>query len=223
MLKTDATKTEGQSGRNGAAGAPGAGRFCVAGLHVRGLEPISFTLHKGDCLVVRGPSGCGKSMLLRALADLDPAAGRVSLNGLDRDQTPATKWRRLVRYQAAESGWWADHVADHFHNARKARTMAEKLGLCGDLLDREVAGLSSGERQRLAFVRAMEDRPPVLLFDEPTSALDEEAEELMEKQMRAQLDEGAIIVLVTHKNAQDQRFASQRLLIADGKWRMTAR
>ena len=48
-------------------------------LKVRGLPPLSFSVSKGECLAVEGPSGCGKSLLLRAIADLDPAEGAVFL------------------------------------------------------------------------------------------------------------------------------------------------
>jgi phosphate-transporting ATPase len=191
-------------------------------LKVHGLEPLGFQLGAGDCLVVRGPSGAGKSLLLRAIADLDACDGRVSLDGVERGAMQACDWRRKVRYQAAESGWWVADVADHFHDVDWARGMASKLGLPGDVVSRQVARLSSGEKQRLAFLRAIEDHPPVLLLDEPTSALDAGSEAAVETQIAELLAAGAILVLVTHKPAQDARFATRRLTIEHGQARLEA-
>ena len=79
-----------------------------------GLEPTSFELAAGECIALRGPSGAGKTLLLRALADLDPSAGVVRLDGTPRGRIPAPTWRRRVGYVPAEPGWWSERVADHF-------------------------------------------------------------------------------------------------------------
>src|SRR5215467_12741386 len=74
----------------------------------------SFELHAGECVALQGASGVGKSLLLRAIADLDPNEGFVELHGMPRETTPAPVWRKHVTYVAAESGWWADTVQEHF-------------------------------------------------------------------------------------------------------------
>ena len=147
----------------------------VRDLKIHGLEPISFDLQGGDVLVVRGPSGSGKSLLLRAIADLDETSGSILFGQLDKNDKTVGDWRRCVRYLAAESGWWLERVEQHFSDLPVARLLGKDLALEGKLFESPVAHLSSGERQRMAFIRAIEDRPPVLLLDEPTSALDEEA------------------------------------------------
>ncbi len=185
-------------------------------LQVHGLEPVSFTLEAGQVLVVRGPSGSGKSLLLRAIADLDPVRGEISLDGQDKDQFAAESWRKIVRYQAAESGWWLERVEEHFSDLPLAIKRGAQLDLPEKLFASPVAHLSSGERQRLAFVRALEDHPGVLLLDEPTSALDEHAEELMEKKIVCLQQKGMIVIIVTHSNAQAQRLATHTLDIKDG-------
>lgn len=189
----------------------------VDGLKVYGLAPVSFELHKGDCLVVRGPSGSGKSLLLRALADLDEAAGIVRLDGQERSQMSAICWRRKMCYLAAESGWWRERVAEHFNHLETAKKCAARLGLDASLFAAPVARLSSGERQRLALVRALEGHPGVLLLDEPTSALDEHSTALVEREIHRLQREGVVMIIVTHIDAQAERLATHVLTIKDGR------
>ncbi len=188
----------------------------VRDLKVHGLEPISFDLHEGDVLVVRGPSGSGKSLLLRAIADLDETSGSISLDQMSKDGEAGGNWRTRVRYLAAESGWWLERVAQHFTDLAAARRLAKDLALEGKLFDSPVAYLSSGERQRMAFIRAIEDGPAVLLLDEPTSALDDDAAKAMEDKISALQKDGVILIIVTHSNEQASRLATHVLTIKDG-------
>lgn len=185
---------------------------------IPGLPPLSFEVTAGSCLAVEGPSGSGKSRLLRAIADLDPVAGQVFLDGAERAELPAWRWRRLVRYAAAEPGWWTDTprpaLAPRPGDAERALKLMSDLGLAAELLDRPVAQLSTGERQRLALVRAMLDQPRVLLLDEPTGALDTASAALAEELIRYQVLSGRIVVLVSHDPAQIGRLADVRLQLA---------
>ena len=75
-------------------------------LSVGGLAPLSFEAAAHECLAIEGPSGSGKTRLLRAIADLDAAAGYVYLEGVERREMPGPEWRRRVRYASAEPAWW---------------------------------------------------------------------------------------------------------------------
>src|SRR5690348_5206128 len=74
----------------------------------------SFELGSGECIALQGASGSGKTVLMRAIADLDPNEGTIKLDGVLRESVPAPAWRRQVTYLAAEPGWWADTVQEHF-------------------------------------------------------------------------------------------------------------
>jgi phosphate-transporting ATPase len=193
-------------------------------LTVNGLAPFDLTIEAGECVALTGASGSGKTLVLRALADLDPGAGEVSLDGRSRTAIAAPDWRRRVVYLAAEPGWWADLVAAHFPSGDagggsvdgSVAALLDALGLRLDLLEQSVATASTGERQRLALIRVLLLNPRVMLLDEPTSGLDEAAAERVEGLLRARLADGAAILLVTHEPRLASRLADRRLEIRDG-------
>ena len=178
---------------------------------------VSFDLQDGECVALQGPSGVGKTLLLRAIADLDPNEGEVRLDGTPREAMPAPLWRRRVTYLAAEAGWWADVVQDHFSGWDDALPLVTRLGLpcsCGPWT---VQRLSTGEKQRLALVRALMLRSRVLLLDEPTSALDPASAAAVESLIAERISDGTSVVWSTHDNAQAPRVASRILVMsADG-------
>jgi putative ABC transport system ATP-binding protein len=151
------------------AGAP---LLQVRDLRTNILKPASFSLSAGEAIAVRGPSGAGKTLLLRAIADLDPNEGLVTLDGRERSTIGGPEWRCLVGYVPAEPGWWADTVGEHFGEWEAALSLVRELGLREAAKAWPIAQLSTGERLRLALVRALMARPRVLLLDEPTAALD---------------------------------------------------
>ncbi len=179
------------------------------------VGPVDLSIAQGECIAVLGPSGSGKSLLLRAIADLDPNDGDVRLNGRSRNEMPAYEWRRLVSLVPAESGWWADRVAEHFKPEPDMSSTLKDVGL-PDALGWQVSRLSTGERQRLAIVRALQGSPQVLLLDEPTAALDAASTTKVEEIVRHQLEHGVIILLVTHDREQAGRLANKQITIKDG-------
>ena len=186
----------------------------IDNLRVPGLPALSFEVPAQECLAVEGPSGSGKTRLLRAIADLDPAEGYVTLEGVERREVPAPEWRRRVRYASAEPARWARTAREHLAAAPKLDRLLSALGLDPALLDRPIAELSTGERQRLGLIRAVADEPRVLLLDEPTSALDPQAAALAEELIRFQMLAGRMVVLVSHDAQRVARLAHARLLLA---------
>lgn len=181
------------------------------------LRPIDFTVKSGECLAVTGPSGAGKTLLLRAIADLDPNQGTVSLDGQDRRSMAAPVWRKRAVMIPAESGWWAEAVGEHFCSTSGAVDVLEELGLPVEALGWQVLRLSTGERHRLAIARALLLEPDALLLDEPTAALDEDAASQVEEVLHRQLKGGKSIVLVTHDPAQVKRLANSQIVLKDGR------
>jgi UDP-glucose/iron transport system ATP-binding protein len=180
------------------------------------IGPISFEVSGAECLALMGPSGAGKSLLLRAIVDLDPSTGNITLGAHPRSEMPASEWRKLVALVPAESGWWADRVRDHFPAKFDATELIGKLGLAG-ALEWDVARLSSGERQRLAIARALSHKPQALLLDEPTASLDDHATGLVEGLIRECCRKGMALLWVTHNRQQAGRMAKRLLRMSDGR------
>jgi ABC-type iron transport system FetAB ATPase subunit len=139
---------------------------------------MDLTVKDCQCLGIFGESGCGKSLLLRAIADLDRHQGEVMLDDVPASQTPAPQWRQQVSLLPADSEWWFDTVGEHF--SQLDADAAALLGFKKPVHDWQVSRLSSGEKQRLALLRVLQQQPRVLLLDEPTANLDRENTRLFE-------------------------------------------
>jgi ABC-type iron transport system FetAB ATPase subunit len=191
----------------------------VRGLRAAHVGPVDFSLLAGEICKLSGESGSGKTLLLRALADLDPNEGQVFLDGTERARITPTDWRRQVAYLPAEPLWWEERVGLHFRPDGDD-TMLKGLGFEPDVRDWEVERLSSGERQRLALVRLLENRPRVLLLDEPTANLDPANTRKVERLVRDYVsDQGAAALWVSHDPLQRQRVGGRALVMAVGELR----
>jgi len=180
-------------------------------LAVGELSPVDLTVAPGEVHCLSGPSGCGKSRLLRAVADLEPHDGTAWLGDLAQTALPAHAWRARVMLVPAESQWWADRVGEHLPHVDVADL--EALGFSKAVLDWEVSRLSSGEKQRLALLRAISLAPAALLLDEPTANLDDATTRRVERWLLGRLHERCWPVLwVAHAAEQIGR-------VADRHWR----
>ncbi len=184
------------------------------------VGPIDLTLHQGEAIGLDGHSGAGKSLLLRAIADLDPHQGKILLNNREQAEIAPQLWRTQVAWFAAESQWWSDRVADHFDPADEhtLHTWLEQAGFTSDVLHWSVHRLSTGEKQRLATVRQLQQQPQVLLLDEPTASLDRENRQRIEQLLLDyQQQQQAILIWVSHDSEQLQRVCGRHYRIEQGK------
>ncbi len=193
--------------------------LCVRQLKRLSLGPIDLDLQAGDIAALTGPSGAGKSLLLRAIADLDPNDGKLTLHNQARTDMDAPAWRKRVMYVPAHAGWWADTVEPHFEGLSRStvKDTLHQVGLESTALGWQVQNLSTGERQRLALVRAVAHKPDVLLLDEPTSGLDPDNVARAEKLITACAADGLGIVFVTHDLDQAERLGNRHLNLTDGR------
>ncbi len=177
--------------------------------------PISLQLESRQLTGLSGASGSGKSQLLRALSDMEPHSGDIALDGVNQQDVPAHQWRKKVAMIPAESVWWYDTVGEHFTTFPLEQL--ERLGFESDVSGWSISRLSSGEKQRLGLLRAIQFNPEVLLLDEPTANLDANNTSLVETFVKSYLQQSnAASIWVSHDIEQLQRISTQRYQIADG-------
>ncbi|MGY1499233.1 thiol reductant ABC exporter subunit CydD [Streptomyces sp. QTS52] len=187
------------------------------GRSVDAVVDASFAVEAGETVALVGPSGAGKSTLLHALLGfVRPTAGRVSVGGADLAGIDLDQWRSRVAWVPQRPHLFAGSIAE---NVRLARPDADDTAVRRALADagalefvdalpegvhavlgEDGAGLSAGQRQRLALARAFLADRPVLLLDEPTAALDGETEAEVVAAVR-RLAVGRTVLLVVHRPA----------------------
>ena len=178
-----------------------------------------------------GPSGCGKTTLLRALAGLERAAGRVALGNEVWQDDAAGRFvpphQRSLGYVIQESALFPhlDVAANLAYGRRRAGAdgarvdlpaLVDLLGI-GALMARRPATLSGGERQRVAIARALATGPRLLLMDEPLAALDAPRKaEILPYLERLSRTLALPVVYVTHAIDEVARLADHLVLLDAG-------
>lgn len=201
------------TGPDGGAEGPS---LTLRDLRVGELAPLSLSIAPGEICCLSGSSGSGKSRLLRAIADLDEHGGEIWLGETAQSAARGHCWRGWVMLVPAESQWWADRVGEHFATPDPADLAA--LGFESQVLDWQISRLSSGEKQRLALLRACSLGPRALLLDEPTANLDPELTRQTEAWLVAWAHRHRLPVLwVSHDGAQIDRVADRHFRIRDAE------
>ena len=184
-------------------------------IQASGLNPVNIKVNS-ELICLSGASGSGKSLLLRAIADLIDHEGEVSLDNDKCSATHPVQWRKWVGFLPAESAWWMDHVGDHFN--KKNNDDLEALNLNMDCLSWEISRCSTGEKQRLAIARLLEQKPKALLLDEPTASLDPESVKAVEALIKEYIKTFNVpVIWVSHDPQQIKRIANREFKIEDNE------
>ncbi len=195
----------------------------------RAVDEVSFSVKKGDLLVLLGPSGCGKSTMLRMIAGLDePASGSIAIEGREASGLTGAARGVAMVFQSYALFPHLD-VADNITfglSVRGApkRDIAQRLDRIVALLGlealrhRKPAQLSGGQQQRVALGRALIAEAPVCLLDEPLSNLDAQLRQELRREIRSlQQRLGITMIYVTHDQAEAMSMADQVILMRAGR------
>ena len=189
------------------------------------LRPTDLDASPGQLLALVGPNGGGKTSLLRSLARIDGSGGRVWIDGEDIDQAPLARRQQLLSFlPASRDVAWPissrDVIALGLVRPDEAR-VEELLALLElePLADRPVNRLSTGERARVLFARALAARPRLLLLDEPLSNLDPYWVLRFLDILAEAAAAGQLVLVALHDLSLLSRF-DRALLIAGGKVQM---
>ncbi|WP_435270419.1 thiol reductant ABC exporter subunit CydD [Streptomyces sp. 1222.5] len=209
---------------SGSGAVPPAGAVAFEGVTVRypgrssdAVNGVSFGVAPGETVALVGPSGVGKSTLLDVLLGfVRPTDGRVRIGGAELGALDLEQWRSRIAWVPQRPHLYAGTIEE---NVRLARPDADDAAVrqalrdagalefvdalpegAGTVLGEDGAGLSAGQRQRLALARAFLADRPVLLLDEPTAALDGATEAEVVAAVR-RLAVGRTVLLVVHRPA----------------------
>ena len=196
------------------------------------LKDISFTLEKGEVVVVVGPSGCGKSTFLRCLNMLEPIdSGTIQFKDriIDRGKRDVYEIRQkigmvfqsydLFPHKTILGNIILAPLKVQKRDKNEVTAEAEKLLARVGLLDKKDSyprQLSGGQKQRVAIVRALIMHPEILLLDEITAALDPEmVREVLQVVLELAKD-GMTMVIVTHEMEFAKAVADRVLFMDQG-------
>lgn len=195
------------------------------------LDGVSFSIPKGEFVVILGPSGAGKSTLLNLLGGMDNVtSGKIIVNGNNISDYSDNE---LTKYRAENVGF-----IFQFYNILPTLTVLENVELVKDIVKKTKSAkqvlkrvglekhankfpnqLSGGEQQRVSIARAIAKDPSIILADEPTGALDSktgiEVLKLLKKQCDANNGENTVII-VTH-NSLISEIADRVICLKNGK------
>ena len=185
---------------------------------VRALDNVSFSVKKGEFVLVIGSSGSGKSTLLNMIGLLDrPTEGKVLVDGFDTSDLTDNEISTFRNKKLGFVFQFANLLADltvlenvllpsqiQFDSStnNRAKEILEKVGL-KDQLFKRANKISGGQAQRAAIARGLVNNPTIVLADEPTGNLDSvTAKNVIEVMKKMAKDLGQTFIVVTHERAQ---------------------
>ena len=181
---------------------------------VKALDNTSFSIEKGELVVILGPSGAGKTTALNILRGMDKAtSGTVTIDNKD-----ITKFsnKELIKYRRTDIGF-----VFQFYNLVQNLTAKENVELATEICKKHLSPvktlkavglenrlnnfpsqLSGGEQQRVAIARAVAKNPKILLADEPTGALDDETgKQILKVLENLSRKDKMTVIIITHNSA----------------------
>ena len=191
------------------------------------LTNISLSIPQNSFITLSGPSGSGKSTILKICARmLTQSTGELIFEGEDAAKIPVDKYRMQVSYCFQQPVLFGDTVADNLDFPFEIRNeplerqheieLLERVNLSSSYLEKPIADLSGGEKQRVALIRNLMFKPKILLLDEVTTGLDADNKEIVHMLISSYRKSGGTVIAVTH-DTDELRQAEQIIHIEEGR------
>ena len=176
------------------------------------LSSLSYSLEGPGVYIVTGESGVGKTTLLRIIAGLDNEySGSVIGGGMENISFMFQEYRLFPALNAVKNAALASP-----DNLSEASEHLIRLGFKEADLKKKPRELSGGMKQRVAFVRALLKKSPILLLDEPTKELDQDTASIMLEIINEEAKKRLVIV-VTHDDISDKLNGAQIIRLESNK------
>ncbi len=190
----------------------------------RGIEDLDLEVATGEVFGFLGPNGAGKSTTIRLLLDLiRPTRGRAEVLGFDSHRE-SIEVRRRLGYLPGELALYEHltgaELVEHFGALRGGidpDAVGEISTRLGVELDRPIATLSRGNKQKVGLLQAMMHRPQLLVLDEPTNGLDPLAQHVVHEMLDEVRADGRTVFLSSHVLSEVERVADRIGIIRDGR------
>lgn len=192
------------------------------------LRDVNLNIKKGEIFSILGPNGAGKSTLLNLITNtLTVSEGQVRILGVNANKNPEILEK--VGFMSSESHiHWSLRVRDvlnfygRLYGVKKSVIVKRREQLIKEFDLEKISGksfhvLSTGERARLVFAKALLHEPKVILLDEPTSGLDPEMAQRVRKMIRKINKAGTTVILTSHNMAEVEQLSDQIAFIHQGK------
>ena len=188
--------------------------YKMGDVNIEALSGASFSIEKGEFVVIAGPSGAGKSTILNLLGGMDTvSSGQITVDG---NRIDSYNSKQLTTYRRYDIGF-----VFQFYNLVQNLTVKENVEMAtqicknplgiestikavglGDRMNNFPAQLSGGEQQRVAIARALAKNPKLLLCDEPTGALDyQTGKSVLKLLQKTCIDNNVTVIVITHNLA----------------------
>ena len=194
----------------------------------KALNNVSFTIKKGEFVVILGPSGAGKSTLLNLLGGMDKVSEGTII--VDNDNISSYSNRKLTKYRANSIGF-----IFQFYNILPTLTVLENVDIVKDLVTKPLSSkevlkdvglidhinkfpneLSGGEQQRVSIARCLAKNPKIILADEPTGALDSKTGVEILKLLKEECTKNKKTVIVVTHNELISKIADRVIKVKNG-------
>ena len=198
------------------------------------LQSVDLNIKTGDLIGLTAPSGAGKSTLLHICGLLDTSdSGKINFLGQDI-QKASDKTRTLIRRRDIGFVYQFHHLLPEFsalenivlpqlingkkpqHASHRAIELLKLVGLENRASHRP-AQLSGGEQQRVAFCRAVANKPKLLLADEPTGNLDEKTSDIVFDALLSLVELSGMAALIATHNENLAKKMNRRISLKSGK------
>lgn len=196
------------------------------------LSDINMSFSKGSIYCITGESGCGKSTLCQIIQRFyEPETGRISINGINSDKIPISSWSDLISVVPQDVFIYNRTIIENICFGQIPEDLSHVVRFCQQygldgffnelpqglmtLVGEEGINLSGGQKQFLAFARALYKSSQILLLDETTSAMDRGTESYI-CEILDRIKSERIVIFVTHRLQTAKKIADFIYVMKDG-------